>query len=92
MGYDLLQSKLGGPLGFLNSLRSTWPQGLLCSKFLEQAQAQNWSICPLPKSPVQGLSKQTSEGEGNKDAMTGNYCLDNIFVDLDHQNVMKLYL
>lgn len=23
MGYDLLQSKLGGPLGFLKSLRST---------------------------------------------------------------------
>lgn len=41
MGYDLLQSKLGGPLGFLKSLRSTWPQGLLCSKFLEQTEAQN---------------------------------------------------
>lgn len=39
MGYDLLQSKLGGPLGFLKSLRSTWPQGLLCSKFLEETEA-----------------------------------------------------
>lgn len=41
MGYDLLQNKLGGPLGFLMSLRRTWPQGLLCSKFLEQTEAQN---------------------------------------------------
>lgn len=39
MGYDLLQNKLGGPVGSAKPFETEGFQGLLCSEFLVQALA-----------------------------------------------------
>lgn len=39
MGYDLLQNKLGGPVGFVNPFETEQLQGSLCSAFLVEALA-----------------------------------------------------